>query len=102
MADPLSKLGSERDWRAIGTATGLGCSTVSSLMLCILGGLFLDRWLGTAPIFTLIGVGLGIAAAGYLLYELAMISRSDKGLIRVRKRDAIERSAKTEPNEEEP
>ncbi|MDI3340547.1 MAG: AtpZ/AtpI family protein [Sphaerobacter sp.] len=97
---PGERRSSQRDWRAIGTASGLGCSTVVSLLLCILGGLVLDRWLGTLPLFTLVGVGLGIATAGYLLYELAVVSRPDKGLKRTRGRDAIERPAK--PNEEEP
>lgn len=78
MEDPLH---SQRDWRAIGTASGIGCSVVASLLLCIVGGLFFDRWVGTQPIFTLAGVFLGIAAAGYLLYELAVISQPDKGLI---------------------
>tara|TARA_B100000929_G_scaffold217226_1_gene173919 strand:- start:2209 stop:2367 length:159 start_codon:yes stop_codon:yes gene_type:complete len=27
------------------------------------GGYLLDQWLGTAPLFSLIGLGLGVAAA---------------------------------------
>jgi F0F1-type ATP synthase assembly protein I len=92
-------LGSQRDWRAIGEASGLGCSVVASLLMCIVGGLFLDRWVGTQPIFTLVGVVLGLAAAGYLLYELAVISQPDKGLIG-RKRARIPKQG-LDPDEEE-
>lgn len=34
-------------------------------------GLLLDNWLGTRPIFTLIGMVLGIAAAFYTLWDVA-------------------------------
>nr|WP_286207071.1 AtpZ/AtpI family protein [Thermomicrobium sp. CFH 73360] len=53
---------------------GLGFSVVSSLVLCIGGGVLLDRWLGTMPLFTLAGVVLGLATASYALYELARVS----------------------------
>ncbi len=60
-----------RDWQAIGEALTLGFSVVSSLVLCIGGGVLLDRWLGTAPVFVLVGVALGLITAGYSLYKLA-------------------------------
>jgi ATP synthase protein I len=59
--------------RAIGVAVGLGCSIVVALVVCIVGGLLLDRWLETTPVFTLIGVLLGIAAAASQLYRLAKV-----------------------------
>jgi ATP synthase protein I len=68
-----------RQLGAAGTAVGLGCSIVTSIILFIGGGVLLDQWIDTAPIFTLIGVVLGLAAAGYQLYELAQIGRSDRG-----------------------
>jgi ATP synthase protein I len=64
---------------AAGIAAGLGCSIVVSIILCIGGGLALDAWLDRSPLFTLIGVGLGLAAAAYQLYELAMVGRTDRG-----------------------
>jgi ATP synthase protein I len=60
------------------SAIGLGWSIGASLVVCILGGVFLDRWLGTTPWLTLIGVVLGLVSAGYLLYELTLINRSDR------------------------
>jgi F0F1-type ATP synthase assembly protein I len=35
------------------------------------GGLVVDNWLGTLPIFTLIGVVLGIGAAMYTIWDVA-------------------------------
>jgi len=67
-----------RQLGAAGTAVGLGCSIVTSIILFIGGGVLLDNWVNTAPLFTLIGVVLGLAAAGYQLYELAQIGRSDR------------------------
>jgi F0F1-type ATP synthase assembly protein I len=60
------------------SAIGLGWSIGVSLVVCILGGVFLDQWLGTTPWLTLIGVVLGLVSAGYLLYELALINRTDR------------------------
>jgi hypothetical protein len=51
---------------------------VASIVLSVVGGLAVDRWLDRSPVFTLIGVALGMAAAGYQLYELAQIGRPDK------------------------
>ena len=61
------------DARAAGVAAGLGCSIVVSIIFCIVGGVFLDRWLDTSPWFTLGGVALGLIVAAYQLYELAMM-----------------------------
>ncbi len=74
----------QQDWRAIGAASGLGCSVVASLLLCIGGGILLDRWLGTLPIFTLVGVALGLALSGYLLYQLAVMNLPNKKSVRSR------------------
>jgi F0F1-type ATP synthase assembly protein I len=63
----------QQDLRVIGVATGLGCSIVAALVLCIGGGVFLDRQFGTTPVLTLIGVALGLVVAGYQLWELAKV-----------------------------
>lgn len=90
---PLGPLGKEttRDWQAIGTASGLGCTVVVGLFLCIGAGVYLDRWLGTSPILVLVGVALGLAVAGYSLYELAVLGVPDRGRVRVRKQSAAGR-----------
>lgn len=63
----------KKQMRATGIAAGLGCSIVATVIVCIVGGVLLDRELGTEPWLTLTGVAIGIAAAGYQLYELAML-----------------------------
>jgi F0F1-type ATP synthase assembly protein I len=67
-----------KDFRALGAVSGLGCSIVASLVIFIVGGIFLDQFLGTTPILTLIGVAVGLVAAGYQLYELTLINRKDR------------------------
>jgi hypothetical protein len=54
-------------------AWGMGCSIVVSILLSILGGLAVDEFANTTPLFTLIGVGLGLFLAGYQLWELAQL-----------------------------
>lgn len=63
---------------AAGVAAGLGCSIVAALILTIGGGILLDRAAGTAPVLTLIGVALGLVAAGYQLWELTKIGVKDR------------------------
>ena len=60
---------------AAGVAAGLGCSIVMTTVLLIGGGLFLDQWRDSGPIFTLVGVGLALIAAGFQLAELAKVGR---------------------------
>lgn len=68
----------DQDIRAVGAAASLGFSMVATLVVMIGGGVWLDRWQETTPIFTLIGVALGLIAAGYQLYELALLGRPDR------------------------
>ena len=42
-------------------------------------GLLMDNWLATAPLFTLIGTVLGVAAAFYLMWQLAQASMNRQG-----------------------
>ena len=66
----------QQELRVIGVATGLGCSIVVALVLCIGGGVLLDRQFGTSPVFTLAGVALGLITAGYQLWELAKLGNT--------------------------
>lgn len=60
--------------KMVGLATGLGISVVVSLIVFIGLGILIDQWLDRSPVFTLIGVGVGLIAAGYQLYELVLVS----------------------------
>ncbi len=64
--------------RVVGLATGLGISVVVSLIFFIGLGIVLDQWLDKTPFFTLIGVAIGLIAAGYQLYELVLASDSKR------------------------
>jgi F0F1-type ATP synthase assembly protein I len=57
-----------------GMAWGMGCSVVASILISVIGGLLIDQATDRTPLFTLIGVGLGLLLAGYQLWELAQLS----------------------------
>ncbi len=54
-----------------GIAFDLGIRLGISVILGLGGGLLLDSWLHTSPIFTLIGMVLGIGAAMYTIWDVA-------------------------------
>ena len=55
----------------IGMALDLGVRLGVSVFLGLGAGLLLDGWLHTSPIFTLIGMVVGIAAAMYTIWDVA-------------------------------
>jgi ATP synthase protein I len=57
--------------RAVAVATQLGTAVAASLLLALGGGYLLDRWLGTRPIFLLIGIVVGLIASAYTVMDLA-------------------------------
>jgi len=59
--------------RAMGLALQLSSTVVGSLLFFLIGGILLDRRLGTQPLFLFIGLLLAFIAIGYSLYELATI-----------------------------
>jgi F0F1-type ATP synthase assembly protein I len=56
---------------SIGLAFDLGLRLGVSVIIGLGGGLLLDSWLKTSPIFTLIGMVLGIGAAMYTIWDVA-------------------------------
>jgi F0F1-type ATP synthase assembly protein I len=55
---------------------GLGTSLAGSVLLGILGGYWLDRKLGTHPIFFLVGAVLGLAAAAIHFYRTVVVRKT--------------------------
>lgn len=49
---------------------GIGSSLAGTLLLFIWGGHWLDRRLGTGPVFFLVGAGLGLLGASYHFYRM--------------------------------
>ena len=79
MTEPQEpNLAQREDVQALGAAQGLGCGIVASLIVFITLGIFLDRKFDTLPVLTLVGVAIGMVAAGYQLYELALVGRKDR------------------------
>lgn len=68
----------ERDYQTIGLAVTMGFGIALSLAVLVGGGVWLDIRLNSAPLWTIIGLALGLIAAGYQLYELVMASRKDR------------------------
>ena len=59
---------------------GVGWYVATSIILGLLGGLWLDGKLGTLPVFTLVGVILGTVAAFYGVYKMmVLLLKQDKG-----------------------
>jgi len=54
-----------------GIAFDLGLRLGISVAIGLGGGLLLDSWLSTRPIFTLVGMVLGIGAAMYTIWDVA-------------------------------
>jgi F0F1-type ATP synthase assembly protein I len=54
-----------------GLAMDLGLRLGISVALGLGLGLLVDSWLGTSPIFTLVGMVLGISAAMYTIWDVA-------------------------------
>jgi len=55
----------------MGIAFDLGVRLGLSVILGLGGGLLVDSWLKTSPIFTLVGMVLGIGAAMYTIWDVA-------------------------------
>jgi len=49
-------------WRSLGVLTSAGVTLVVATAGGAILGYFLDRWLGSSPWLTLIGLGLGVVA----------------------------------------
>lgn len=64
--------GSERrPWWVTGLQfTGVGWYIASAIVLGTLGGVWLDRQLGTSPLFILLGLAVGLTTAFYGTYRM--------------------------------
>lgn len=50
--------------------TGLGWYVASCIVIGVVGGVALDKWLGIKPLFTLLGILFGTTAAFYGLFKM--------------------------------
>jgi ATP synthase protein I len=56
-------------WRALAELSTVGITLVLATVIGLAGGYYADRWLGTSPWLTMIGLGLGIAAGFVSLFR---------------------------------
>lgn len=65
-------------WKPLMSLAGVGLTLVILTAGATVGGYFLDRWLGSTPWFTLVGLVVGIAAgARDLVRTLKQASRQE-------------------------
>jgi len=65
------------NWRQIGNLSGVGLTLVICTVLGLVGGYYLDRWLGTEPWLLLVGLLFGIAAGFVNLFRAAGMWTAD-------------------------
>jgi ATP synthase protein I len=68
-------------WEAALRFIGVGWFIAISILLGVLGGLWLDNKIGTKPIFVIVGLILGLVVAFYGVYRMLlplMRSKRDK------------------------
>jgi len=61
----------EPAWKSVGELASIGMTMVLATVIGLAGGYYADRWLGTSPWLTLVGLGLGIVAAFVSLFRAA-------------------------------
>jgi ATP synthase protein I len=65
-------------WRSLGMLASVGITFVVATAGATIGGYYVDRWLGTTPWFTLIGIGVGIAAGFRDLFRSIKAAEKDE------------------------
>jgi ATP synthase protein I len=65
-------------WKALGELSTIGITLVVATVIGLAGGYYLDRWLGTSPWLTLIGLGFGIAAGFVNLFR--SVKRAERNI----------------------
>jgi ATP synthase protein I len=63
-------------WRSLGDLATVGITFVVTTAGATIGGYYLDRWLGTLPVFTLIGLAVGVGAGFREFFR--MIKRAEQ------------------------
>ena len=59
-------------WDHLALVMQVGLTFAGSLLFCFAIGFYLDKWLGTKPLFIIIFIILGIAGGGYTVYRQIM------------------------------
>jgi F0F1-type ATP synthase assembly protein I len=65
----MAPTGAKGTWKALGELSSIGLTLVLATVIGLAGGYYGDRWLGTKPWLTLVGLGFGIAAGFVNLFR---------------------------------
>lgn len=68
---------SEPAWKSVGELASVGVAMVLATVIGLGAGYYADRWLGTSPWLTLLGLGLGIAAGFVTLFRSVKSAERD-------------------------
>lgn len=64
----------KQNWpKALANAINLGTSVAAAIAIGLLGGRWLDGKFGTDPLITILGLLLGVATAGKMMWERLMV-----------------------------
>ncbi len=74
----MAPSGEKSTWKALGELSSIGMTLVLATVIGLGAGYYADRWLGTKPWLTLLGLGLGIAAGFVNLFRT--VSRTEREL----------------------
>ena len=63
----MAQPGEKSAWSALAELSSVGFAMVLATVIGLIGGYYLDQWLGTKPWLLLLGLGFGIAA-GFVIF----------------------------------
>ena len=74
-ADPGAPPGKRRTTSSAAEFAGIGFQFAGAILLFLFAGQWLDRRLGTGPLFLIVGVFLGASAGFYAMYRRLMAAQ---------------------------
>jgi ATP synthase protein I len=70
--------GEQGSWRALAELSSIGLTMVAATVIGLVAGYYGDRWLGTKPWLTLVGLLFGIAAGFVSLFRSLKASEREQ------------------------
>jgi ATP synthase protein I len=74
----MAQSGEKSAWSGLAELSSVGFAMVIATVIGLVGGYYLDRWLGTKPWLLLLGLGFGIAAGFVMLFR--SVNRANREL----------------------
>ena len=74
----MAQSGEPSTWKALGELSSIGMALVAATVIGLGAGYYADRWLGTKPWLTVIGLVLGIAAGFVNLFR--SVNKAARGM----------------------